>query len=136
MYYENKNSFLSNKQLTEMRNIHQKSIRSNTEVHRITEHTFLTTAITLWDKTVMFVPTSASLTDVYWHMGFPQATNSSVWGDSVDIRSGSVPWYYFCAHTAPAGCGRTGSLTGTQSCSHCNTFNTAARPQWPLPVIQ
>ena len=30
-------------------------------------------------------------TDLYWHMGFPQATNSSVRGDPVDIRSGSVP---------------------------------------------
>lgn len=92
MYYENNNSYLSSKQLTEMSNTHQRSIRSNTKVYRITKHTFLSTAIkhTL-RQTVIFVPTSASLTDLYQHTGFPQATNSSIGGDPVDIRSGSVP---------------------------------------------
>jgi len=38
----------------------------------------------------MFVTISASLTDLYRHMGFPQATNSSIGADPADIRSGSV----------------------------------------------
>ena len=75
-----------------MSNTHKRSIRSNTDVYRIMKHTFLSTAIKhILRQTVMFVPTSASLTNLHRHMGFPQATNSSIGGDPVDIRSGSVP---------------------------------------------
>jgi hypothetical protein len=61
-----------------------------------------------------------SLTGLYQHMGFLQATNIWVGADLVDIRSGSALECCSCVHTAPAGCGRTGSPRESQSCSHWN----------------